>query len=242
MKLCKKCGLEKIIEEFSNNKNEKDGKSLYCKECEKKRKKQYRDKNRNEINEKAKKWRKENPEKYKEIINRYLEKNPHMSSKERGKKYRESEEWKEKFRKSSKEFYLKNLEEVRKKRKEYYYENKEKERRKNDLWRNKKMKTDGFFRMKKRLRERIRAFFKGKSIGKKTKEIVGLDYEEFKNYITNKFTEGMSWENYGEWHLDHIIPLCEAKNTEDLLKLNHYTNLQPLWAKDNLIKNRKYDS
>ena len=50
----------------------------------------------------------------------------------------------------------------------------------------------------------------------------------------------MTWENYGLWHLDHIIPLCEAKNEEELYKLNHHTNLQPLWAEDNLKKNRKY--
>jgi hypothetical protein len=49
----------------------------------------------------------------------------------------------------------------------------------------------------------------------------------------------MNWDNYGDWHLDHIIPLCEAKTEEELFKLNHYTNLQPLWAEDNLKKNRK---
>ena len=70
-------------------------------------------------------------------------------------------------------------------------------------------------------------------------EIVGLDYEEFKTYISNKFTENMNWDNYGDWHLDHIIPLCEAKTEEEPFKLNHYTNLQPLWAEDNLKKNRK---
>lgn len=70
-------------------------------------------------------------------------------------------------------------------------------------------------------------------------EIVGLDKEEFKSYIQNKFTEGMSWDNYGKWYLDHIIPLCNAKDENEALLLNHYTNLQPLWAEDNLRKNRK---
>ena len=79
----------------------------------------------------------------------------------------------------------------------------------------------------------------GEQIGKRTKEIVGLDYPEFKNYISSMFTEGMSWENYGEWHLDHIIPLCTAKNEDEVLLLNHYTNLQPLWAEDNLRKGGK---
>ena len=73
----------------------------------------------------------------------------------------------------------------------------------------------------------------------RTKDIVGLDYIEFKNYISSMFTDGMSWENYGKWHLDHIIPLRVAKNEEEVLLLNHYTNLQPLWAEDNLRKGGK---
>jgi hypothetical protein len=239
MKLCKKCNLEKKIENFSNNKNEKDGKSIYCKACEKERKKQYTEKNRDIINEKARNWRKENPEKYKESIKKYLDKNPHMTSKERTKKYRENEEWREKFRKSSKEHYKKNKEILNKKSKEYREKNKEKIRELSRDWENKKNKEDGFFRMKKRIRERIRDYMKGESNGFKTREIIGLDYNKFKEYISSKFSEGMSWENYGKWHLDHIIPLCSAKNKEEILLLNHYTNLQPLWAEDNLKKGRK---
>jgi hypothetical protein len=49
----------------------------------------------------------------------------------------------------------------------------------------------------------------------------------------------MSWDNHGEWHIDHIIPLSSAKNESDLYKLFHYTNLQPLWAFDNLSKGNK---
>ena len=49
----------------------------------------------------------------------------------------------------------------------------------------------------------------------------------------------MTWNNRSEWHIDHIIPLSSAKTEEELYKLFHYTNLQPLWAKDNLIKGKK---
>jgi hypothetical protein len=239
MKLCKKCNIEKTYEEFSNNKNEKDQKNPYCKECEKNRKKLYREKNRDKLNARAKEWRKDNIDRYNESMNRYLEKNPHMASKERNRKYREKQEWRDKFNESKRKYYLNNIESERTKRKEYYLKNKEKERKKNDEWRKNKLKTDGFFRMKRRLRERIRDYMKGKHIGKKTKDILGLDYEEFKVYISDKFTQDMSWDNYGFWHLDHIIPLCEAKNEEELFKLNHYSNLQPLWAEDNLKKNRR---
>jgi len=61
-------------------------------------------------------------------------------------------------------------------------------------------------------------------------------------YIENKFTIGMTWENYGRggWEIDHIIPISSAKTKEDVLKLCHYTNLQPLWWRDNLKKSNKY--
>ena len=55
------------------------------------------------------------------------------------------------------------------------------------------------------------------------------------------FTDGMSWDNHGVygWHIDHVKPLSEANNIEDVITLNHYTNLQPLFAKDNLKKSNK---
>jgi hypothetical protein len=49
----------------------------------------------------------------------------------------------------------------------------------------------------------------------------------------------MNWQNHGEWHFDHIYPVSLAKNEEELIKLNHYTNFQPLWKKDNLEKRNK---
>ena len=61
----------------------------------------------------------------------------------------------------------------------------------------------------------------------------------FAEYIKSKFTEGMTLENYGEWHIDHIIPLATAQSIEDVKRLCHYTNLQPLWAQDNLRKGAK---
>ena len=49
----------------------------------------------------------------------------------------------------------------------------------------------------------------------------------------------MNWDNLGEWHLDHIYPVSLSKDEEELIKLNHYTNFQPLWAIDNMIKGNK---
>jgi hypothetical protein len=238
-KICKKCLIEKKVENFGNDKNKKDGKKIYCKQCELLRGREYRKKNRDKVNNSSKNYRINNPEKYKNSIKKYLEKNPNMTSKERSKNYRKTEEGKNKIKQYRKKYYQKNLDKLRTKRKEYYHENKEKNRLLNNKWKSKKRKEDGFYRLKINLRDRIRDYLKGDIKSKRTNDIVGLDKVEFKLYIESKFTEGMSWENYGKWHLDHIKPLCEAKNYEEVLILNHYTNLQPLWAEDNLRKNRK---
>ena len=58
-------------------------------------------------------------------------------------------------------------------------------------------------------------------------------------HLESKFTEEMSFDNYGKWHIDHIIPISSAKTEEDIIRLNHYTNFQPLWAVDNLRKSNK---
>jgi hypothetical protein len=239
MKICKKCQINKSLEEYGDNKNNQDKKSIYCKDCERVRGKEYRDKNRDKVNESAKKWRKNNPEKYQKTIEKYLEKNPNMSSKERSKIYRQNEDYRKKINIKRKEYYKNNLDKEREISKKYYNKNKEKLRRENNQWKNNKRKTDGFYRMKINLRHRLRDYLIGESRGKRTKDIVGLDKVEFKLYIQSKFVEGMSWDNYGKWHLDHIKPLCQAKDNEEALLLNHYTNLQPLWAEDNLRKNRK---
>jgi hypothetical protein len=73
----------------------------------------------------------------------------------------------------------------------------------------------------------------------KTESILGCTIIDFIKHIKSKFTEGMTIDNHGEWHLDHIIPLSTAKTEEDVIKLCHYTNYQPLWAKDNLSKYNK---
>ncbi len=72
-----------------------------------------------------------------------------------------------------------------------------------------------------------------------TEKILGCSFEEFKLYIEALFTDGMSWQNRESWHIDHILPLASATTVEDVLKLNHYRNLRPLWAIDNLRKGCK---
>lgn len=73
----------------------------------------------------------------------------------------------------------------------------------------------------------------------KTESILGCTIQEFVLFIESKFTKGMTLENYGKWHLDHIYPMSLATTEEEIIKLNHYTNFQPLWAKDNIRKGNK---
>ena len=108
----------------------------------------------------------------------------------------------------------------------------------------KRLKKDHIFRFKHNVRCLIKGSFKrnGNNWERKTKTelTLGCELIYFKIYIENKFTEGMTFANYGQWHLDHIKPLALSKTREDVMILNHYTNFQPLWAADNFKKGSKY--
>jgi hypothetical protein len=67
-------------------------------------------------------------------------------------------------------------------------------------------------------------------------QVIGCTQQELLQHIEKQFLKGMSWKNRKLWHIDHIIPMDSAKTIEDNYKLNHFTNLRPMWAKDNLSK------
>ena len=72
-------------------------------------------------------------------------------------------------------------------------------------------------------------------------EYLGCTIEEFKDHIEKQFTDGMSWNNHGEWHIDHIIPVkYENPTLEDVIQRLHWTNTQPLWAGDNIAKGNRF--
>jgi ribosome-binding protein aMBF1 (putative translation factor) len=106
---------------------------------------------------------------------------------------------------------------------------------------NRRMSTDPLYRFRKLLSNNIRKCFKSGGYSKTSRahEILGAEWLVIKEYFESKFTEGMSWENYGEWQIDHILPISTATCEEDIIRLNHYTNLQPLWKEDNLRKSNK---
>ncbi len=96
-------------------------------------------------------------------------------------------------------------------------------------------------RLRHNLGVRIRAALKGLDRSVKTERLLGCSIEEFKGHLKRQFQEGMSFNNYGEWHIDHIVP-CAKFNLTDPEQQKicfHYTNLQPLWATDNFSKYAK---
>ena len=105
----------------------------------------------------------------------------------------------------------------------------------------KRTNEDPLIMLKSRLRKRLQAIFTAKKYTKHNKscDILGTTFNNIKEYLESQFVEGMNWDNRNCWHIDHIIPLSSANSEEELIKLCHYTNLQPLWAKDNLQKSNK---
>lgn len=122
---------------------------------------------------------------------------------------------------------------------EYNKKNKDRIRQRINQWYNKRRKEDPLFRLKLNIRRRLRQKLVKKS--QTTCEIIGCSYLELSKYLEARFENWMTWENYGKynglpmsgWDLDHIIPLSSAKNDEEVKKLNHYTNLQPLCSSYN---------
>lgn len=133
-----------------------------------------------------------------------------------------------------KKHYEENRESILSKKKEYGLNNRN---RINNYLRERKQK-DPLFKMKHNLRSRTYYAFKNKGYSKKTrtKEMLGVDWEIAKKHIERQFKKGMTWDNYGKWHIDHIIPLASADTEERIKQLCHYSNLQPMWADENLSK------
>jgi hypothetical protein len=223
-KICRICNIEKKITEFHKRKNGLYGVFTTCKLCRKEIASQKYNENKLEMKLKSKLWIQNNPEKRKEVTTNYRSKN------------------KEKIKISGKEYREKNKEKELTRLKIYYENNKEKVLTRNKVYAKNRLISDSFFRVKTYVRNRINKFLKSKNINKnnKTFEIVGCSPEFLKEYIENKFTDGMSWELMGgKIHIDHIIPLSSANTEDEVYELCHYTNLQPLWAEDNLKKYNK---
>jgi len=112
-------------------------------------------------------------------------------------------------------------------------------------WKRNKEKTDPVYRIKERLRSYLSRSIKGLiQKNSKTEKIVGTSFKNLVSYLEKQFKPGMTLSNYGKWHIDHIKPVSKFDLTKpgELEKCFHYSNLQPMWARDNIIKSNKYDA
>lgn len=134
--------------------------------------------------------------------------------------------------------YKKDKESIKQKTNTYYHLNKDKIQKTKNIYNLKREKEDINYKLTRRLRNRLYYALKKKSWKKDThfSKYIGCSLEELKQHLQSQFIENMNWNNYGLWEIDHLIPLSSANSPEELYKLCHYTNLQPLWAKDNRIK------
>lgn len=142
----------------------------------------------------------------------------------------------------NRDWYLKNQEYAKARSKEYRLANKESDNAWRKEYHKKREQSEPMYLLKRRMRTLIYAKFRQGGYTKKSKasEILGCSFEELKFYLELQFKPGMTWLNHGEWHIDHIIPLATAESEVDVIRLNHYTNLQPLWATENLLKGAKH--
>ena len=205
------------------NRKEYD-KAYYEKNREKKLKRERERycKNREEVLEERKEYRLKNIEEFKMKDAKYYENN------------------REEILKQKKNYRKQNIDKINEARLDYknngYFKN---------YYRN-RYKNDELYKLGKVVRVLINSSIikKGFSKNSKTTEILGCTFEEFKIYLESKFESWMNWGNYGNWNgqsielneswdIDHIIPISTACSEEEIIKLNHYTNLQPLCSYTN---------
>lgn len=213
-KICNVCKQSKPLDAFSIMSKAKDGRQSKCKSCTSiyMRDRLANPEKNKEINEKRRIFLKENAERLKADQKISYEKN-----------------------REKRLAYQKRRMEDPVTRAETY--------KKRLAWKYKKLKTDKFFHLKFSVSSLIRVGLFNRGYGKKTRTatILGCTWEEFHLHIERQFQKCMTWENRDLWHIDHIIPLATAACEDDIIRLNHFTNLRPLWAEENQRKSARLE-
>jgi hypothetical protein len=260
-KICTKCGEEKLITDFNLKKSSSDGYNTRCKSCLSELGKiyhkewysknkesviknsiDYANNHREKVRESSKKHRLNNLEE-----ERLRARNHYENNKDKKKEYAENRKdiinnYVKEYRKANKEKISmrrkiaydkldKNL--INVKRRDYY---------------NGRIKSDVLFQLRYNIKTMVRDSFRRSEFKRDERsiKILGCTLEEFKIHLESKFKPWMNWENKGlyngqpeyGWDIDHIIPISRAKTKEEIISLNHYTNLQPLCSYYNRVIKR----
>lgn len=237
-KVCTSCKQSKVITDFHKNKSTKDGLNYSCKLCVK------------EYYELSKKQTEEDKQKIKEEKIKEKEEKKILPTSKVCKKCKTEKiidlfggsgynsVCKECINAAAREYERKRREANVKPSKRY----KAAKKIRNREGRRKRYAEDPLFALSSRIRNIVSKAFRkmGYSKTSKTNEILGCSFEELKLHIESQFIEGMSWENRSRWHIDHKVPISWGKTEEEIIALNHYSNLKPMWALDNILKNNKY--
>jgi hypothetical protein len=266
-KICSKCGIEKDIQEFDFRKDLGKYRNE-CKECTKIRTKIYYIRNKDKIKENLKKYyienldniRQKSKERYTSSKDKILEKAKqyYIANKNSIDAYKKQYNIKnkDKVKEKQKQYKIKNKKRFDDRDKQYRVDNKDKikcwfiknkcsVRNRMKTYAKTKYKEDVNYRIRINLSSRIYMALKGKCTNKakKTMALLGCDLYFLKKHLESQFTVGMSWENHGlyGWHIDHIRPCAsfDLTDPEQQKQCFHYTNLQPLWAVENLRKGAK---
>lgn len=236
MKKCSKCKEEKEISNFYKSKRYKDGLYPSCKDCGE----LYYTNNIDRIKVRSKEYRALNDEKTKAYRIKY-------NREHKEKKKLSSKEWRENNKDKVREYYIQHLVKDKEKRKAYKKRYDEKNRDRINFTNRERYKNDILYRLKIVVKSAIKRMIRNQLSNSK---VLGCSYLEFKLHLESNFEPWMNWDNHGlyngefnyGWDLDHIVPISSAQSEEDIIKLNHYTNLQPLCSKINRdIKTNKIE-
>ncbi len=238
-KVCTKCGEWKLLTEYPRQPRNKDGRRANCLVCERDRTKQWRQNNPEKSKKSAANWRIRNP-----IVAKDSAKKTREARKESNKAYQKK--WTQENPSYFSEYRAKHKDERSEYNRQWRSENtdKVKEHAKRAYCRK---KEDLKYRLSASVKATIsKSITRGSKKGRKTFDILGYSVEDLKGHLELQFTEGMSWDNYGEWHIDHKIPVAvfnyETPYDFDFKRCWSLENLQPMWGDKNRSKGAKLSS
>jgi hypothetical protein len=202
--------------------------------------KQWREANKEYLSYKNKQWRENNKEYASEKMKEWHQANREVSLQ----KMRERREKnKDRYNETQRKYNQNNKELLKEKRKANYEKDKQKYFARATKYKKERAKVDPAFRISLSLRARLNTAVRNNYKAGSAISDLGCSVEELKVYLESKFQPGMSWDNYGKkgWHIDHIRALAnfDLTDREQVKEACHYTNLQPMWALENILKSNK---